>query len=70
MIKYLYIDDEKDKAKTYIESLEKEGELEIHFQQAQTLDKAFLLKNLKKYLNIYVYLNYFLFFNNIDFLSL
>lgn len=49
MIKYLYIDDEKDKAKTYIESLEKEGELKIDFQQAQTLDKAFLIKNLKNY---------------------
>ncbi|MDY0120731.1 MAG: hypothetical protein RBR54_02210 [Sulfurimonas sp.] len=49
MIKYLYIDDEKDKATSYIESLEKEGELKIDFQQAQTLDKAFLLKNLKNY---------------------
>lgn len=49
MIRYLYIDDEKDKAKTYIESLQKVGELEIDFQQAQTLDKTFLLKNLKDY---------------------
>jgi hypothetical protein len=49
MIKYLYIDDEKDKATSYIESLGKAGELEIDFQQAQTLDKAFLLKNLKNY---------------------
>lgn len=49
MIKYLYIDDEKDKAKAYIESLQKAGELEIDFQQAQTLKKAFLLKNLKNY---------------------
>lgn len=52
MISYLYIDDEKDKATTYIESLEKKGELVIHFQQAQTLDKVFLLKNLKNYQGI------------------
>ncbi|MDO9303998.1 MAG: hypothetical protein Q7T77_01605 [Sulfuricurvum sp.] len=49
MIKYLYIDDEKDKATTYIESLSKDSDLSIDFQQAQTLDKAFLLKNLKNY---------------------
>ncbi|MDZ7818231.1 MAG: hypothetical protein U5K55_06280 [Aliarcobacter sp.] len=49
MIRYLYIDDEKDKAETYIESLEEKGELEIDFQQAQTLDKAILLQNLKNY---------------------
>lgn len=49
MIRYLYIDDEKDKAETYIESLKKEGELEIDFEQAQTLDKSFLLQNLKNY---------------------
>ncbi|OHE02632.1 MAG: hypothetical protein A2W82_06010 [Sulfurimonas sp. RIFCSPLOWO2_12_36_12] len=49
MIKYLYIDDEKDKVTTYIESLSKDSDLSIDFQQAQTLDKAFLLKNLKNY---------------------
>ena len=49
MIRYLYIDDEKDKATTYIESLSKDSDLSIDFQQAQTLNKAFLLQNLKNY---------------------